>query len=395
MKVKSLKLMDNGMSPYSAEVLWDKIEGFAAYSFNKSHSVEYTILSWWAMWAKAYYPAEFFAAAISTVEKEEKIEALVMDARRLGIELLPPDINLSTDRIEISGEHSLIAPFQSVKGISEKSAGALIELRRIAGGKIANKAELESLVEKNKMGTQCNKTHRERLERVGAFHSTDGGLPPLHPDRLRDRMELMPGFTVDAVKADRRVTCDTFTMTKVIRLHEDAKECSDCSLAGKVHPQPRVGRTPKFMVVFDCPSWQEEKAGKMLEGDAAGYFKAALTDAGLSANDGYYTALVKAAKGKGAKMLSNEQINGCSRFLQEEIALMKPPVILAMGANAVRFFSPGIKGNPADLVGKTIFDPKRDATVVFGLNPSQVLFDGSKVSLLQTVCAKVAELINP
>jgi DNA polymerase-3 subunit alpha len=383
----------SGMGEFQAKALWEKLAGFAAYGFNRSHAVEYAVISWWSMWCKVNYPAEFFAAAMSTVDKDDKLSTLMLDARRCHIEVLPPDINLSTNRIEIRGERELIAPFQAVKGISENASKAIMHLRDLAGGKFNNMAQLEALVTANKMGAKCNKTHRERLEKVGAFHSTDGGPAPTHEDRLKDRLDLMPGFTIDTVKATRAIVADTYVMSRMIRLQEDAKICTACSLAGHKHVASRTGRTPKFMVVFDSPTYAEDKAEKMFEGDMADYFKAALKDAGVSLNDGHYTALVRAMKPKGAKTLTTEQINGCSNFLLQEIDLLKPPVIVAMGSAAVKFFAPGIKGNPSELIGKVVFDSKRDASIVFGLNPGQVFHDPAKVALLETVARKIADLI--
>jgi DNA polymerase-3 subunit alpha len=384
----------SGVSDLQSGMLWEKIAGFAAYGFNKSHAIEYSVLSWWAMYVKTHYPAEFFAAAMTVVDDNDKLATLVTDARRQNIKVLPPDINGSTGRIEIRSDTELLAPFQAVKGISDNTAKAIVELRKIAGGAFTSKAQLEAIVTDRKMGAKCNVRHRECLERVGAFHSIEGGLPPLHADRLKDRIELMPGFTVETVKATRSIVADTYVMTKLIRLHEECKACDKCSLQGNPHPQPRMGKTPKFMVVFDSPGWQEEKAGKMLEGDAAEYLKAALKDAGLSPNDGYYTSLVKSQRPKGSKALTTEQINGCSGHLQQEIQVLKPPVILAMGAATAKFFAPTFKGNTSELTGKVIFDPKLDASIVFGINPAQVVFDGTKIALLQTVASKTADICN-
>lgn len=383
----------SGMTGHAAGNLWDKIAGFAAYGFNKSHACEYAIVSWWSMWCKTYYPAEFFAAAMSIVDDDTKLAALMIDAKRCDIEVLPPDINASSGRIEIRGERELIAPFQAVKGISENAANAIVELRTLNGGKIDNLAQLAALVTMHKMGQKCNTAHREKLNRVGAFYSTDGGLAPMDPGRLKDRLELMPGFTVDTVKADRVIVNDAFAVSRIIRIAADADACSKCDLKDQQHVRSRMGKAPKFMVVFDVPSWQEEKAGQMLEGDNAAAFKAALKDAGVSPNHGYYTSLVKAAKPKGQKQLTTDQINACSGYLLEEIEALKPPVIVAMGSAAVKFFGPTIKSNPTDLIGKVVFDPKRDASILFGLNPAQVFFDPSKVALLETVARKISELI--
>jgi DNA polymerase III subunit alpha len=371
----------SAMADYQAGDLWNKIEVFAGYAFNRSHSVEYALISWWCMWCKVYYPAEFFAAAMSIVDDDSRLASLVTEAQRAKLKVLPPDINASSDRIEIRGEDELVAPFQAVKGISENTAKAILHLRQLNGGSFANKAQLEALLTANKMGAKCNSAHRERLERVGAFHTTDGGLTPLHPDRLKDRLELMPGFTVDSVKADRNVDNNPFAMSLLIRIVQETKS-------------PRMGKSPKFMVVFDSPTWEEDKAGKMLEGDGASYLKAALKDAGLNMQNGYYTALVKSTKPKGSKSLTTEQINGCSEYLKREIEAIKPPVIVAMGSAAIKYFAPSVKGNPSDLIGKVIFDPKLDASIIFGLNPGQLHYDPSKIVHLQTVAAKVADLIQ-
>lgn len=390
--------MKSGMTEVSAGMLWDKIEGFAGYAFNKSHSVEYSIISYWCQWLKVRYPAEFFAAAMSVVDKDDKLTALVLDARRLGINVLPPDINKSSGRIEIEGENVLYAPFQAIKGISENVARHIMEVRdsfvKEQGRLFASKEEFEVTITKLGKGAKINKSHREKLERVGAFASLDSSvLPAMHPDRLKDRIELMPGFTVDAVKADRTINDERQAKLKLIELLGQVRDCDKCSLAGCAHPVPRLGNKPKFMIVFDSPTWKEGVAGKLMEGDIASYMKAGLKESGLNFADGYFTTLVKSPKEKEAKGLSMEQINGCSGWLAKEIELLKPPVIVAMGSNAIRYFAPGTKGNPAELAGKTIFRPDLDASVIFGLNPSSIFYDLGKAKLLQDVCNKLSELV--
>ena len=381
----------SGMPRDQAARLWEKIEVFAGYAFNKSHSVEYVIISWWTMWVKVYYPAEFYAASMTIVDKEDKLAGLTLDARAKGITVMPPDINESTEFITIKDDTTLYAPFQAIKGISSVSAKVIVDLRQELGRPFMGKADLEAQLTARKLGAKCNSAAREKLEKVGAFVSTDGGIPPLHPDRLKDRLEFMPGFTVDAVKADRRLTAERLAVLEIAKLSGETRVCDKCSLKGRAHPLPVFGKTPKFMAVFDCPSWQDEKAGQMLSGDVGNVLKLTIKNAGMTPNDGYYTSLVKSPKD--GKMLANEQINGCSEYLKREIALLKPPVILALGSNAIRFFCPGVKGAPGELVGKSVYDPKIDATIVFGLNPAQVLFDGSKVKPLEDACRKVAELI--
>lgn len=390
-----------------ANYIFDKIEKFAAYGFNRSHSVEYSVISYQAMWVKVKYPAEFYAAAMTIVDDDEKLAGLVMDARKHDIDILPPDINHSSDRIEIGDENRLYAPFQAIKGISTNVAAHIMTARKarrdgivIEGivvreptlGGFESKEQFEDYLSLLKISGKVNKSHREKLERVGAFASIEGGLPARHPDRLKDQLELMPGFTVDSVKADRAIPTDRLIQIKIMQMMGECKECNKCSLAGGVHPTPRMGKTPKFMVVFDAPSSQEERKGKMLEGNGAEALKTVMEYVGLSANDGYFTSLVKSPKND--KMLSNEQINGCSEYLMREIEILRPPVIVALGSASARFFAPGVKGSPAELAGKAIFRPDLDASIVFGINPAQLFFDPSKGKMLEATMRQVVEIIS-
>ncbi|MBD0141653.1 DNA polymerase III subunit alpha, partial [Acinetobacter baumannii] len=109
----------SGVEPDFAGEIFDKIEAFAGYGFNKSHSVEYSIISMWCAYIRVHYPAEYFAASLSVVDTEDKLTGLVKDARECGIEILPPDINYSADRYEIKSNTEILAPFNAVKGISE------------------------------------------------------------------------------------------------------------------------------------------------------------------------------------------------------------------------------------------------------------------------------------
>ena len=395
MKIISANPLNDGMCVRGAELLWDKIVGFAGYAFNKSHSVEYSIISYWCQWLKVRYPAEFFAAAMTVVDDEAKLSGLVMDARRCGLEVLPPDINFSSDRIEIDGDKRLFAPFQAIKGISGNVAGHILKLRELHGKPFESLAEFEAAVAHHKLGAKINKAHREKLARVGAFALVEAGsLPAMHPDRLKDRIELMPGFTVDSVKADRGLNDERLAKIKITEIAGECRTCDKCSLAGTEHVSPRMGKKPVFMMVVDSPSWKEAKAGKLLEGDTGALIRAALKEVGLDLNDGYFTSLVKATKNKDDKGLSTDQIMQCSEYLKREIEILKPPVIVAMGSNAIRFFAPGVKGSPNDLAGTVIFKPELDASIVFGVNPGSVYFDPSKVKLIQGAMGKLSELVT-
>lgn len=417
MKIVSVKPLEDGVSRSKAEGIWAKTEANAQYQFNRSHAVEYSIISVWTMWLRVRYPAEYFAACMSIV-KEDKLPGLVNDARECGIEVLPPDINKSREKFTIPDNDHILAPFSAVKGISENTAKRIVELReRNRDWKIVrNKKKRDGTIEaiwglddespvKGRFdsfeefamcaaqpGSKVNSAAVANLDKVGAFANiTPGAKPPRHPDRRKDQTELMPGLIIDAVKADRQTdVSDKFLRTKIITLAQEYKKCEGCDLAGQAHPTVRCKATVKFMVVTDCPTWEEEKKDQLLVGEAADFIKAAIKDAGLNVADGYYTTLVKAKKND--KFLSNAQLNGCRRFIERELELIKPSVIVALGSATIKHFIPGAK--PAELAGKAIYDPKLDATIVCGINAAQCVFDPGKADVLVAAFEKVAEVLS-
>ncbi|ENW55894.1 uracil-DNA glycosylase family protein [Acinetobacter baumannii] len=421
MKIKSLNILNDGLEESVAERIWEQTEANANYQFNKSHSVEYSIISVWCAYIRVHYPAEYFAASLSVVDTEDKLTGLVKDARECGIEILPPDINYSADRYKIKSNTEILAPFNAVKGISETIAKAIVKLReknrawkvvrykksRKTGettpvygpdGSVPPKKRFDSFDEFEKAASQpnskVNKTIVENLRAIGAFASIEPSEPSAKDlSRRKDQMRLLPGLIIDSVKADRYTdTSEPFLRASLVEHMRDCKQCNGCDLAGQVHPDIRLGKKIRFMVVADCPTWEEEKKGKLLEGETAQYVKAAIKENELAVADGYYTTLVKAKKQD--KFLTTGQINGCSPHLAKEIELLKPPVIVALGSQSIRYLLPDVKVSPSDLVGMTFYNPKLDATIVCGLNPQQCHFDPTKLEGLVKAFKEVADIIS-
>lgn len=407
----------SGVDADEADRIFTKIEAFAGYGFNKSHSVEYSIISVWCAYIRVHYPAEYFAASLSIVG-EDKLTGLVKDARECGIEVLPPDINFSTHRYTIPNNETILAPFNAVKGVSEMTAKAIVRLREMnRDWKIVRykrnaektpeygydmdaplKGRFDSIEEfvhsAAQKNSKVNSRVVEHLRLVGAFASIDATEAPARDmSRRKDQMELLPGLIIDSIKSDRVIDLkEPFLRSTIIDCMRACKSCEKCDLAGQVHPDVRLGKKMKFMVVSDCPTWEEEKAGRLLEGESAQYLKAAIKEAGVAVGEGYYTTLVKAKKNE--KQLSTDQINNCSDYLKREIEALKPPVIVALGAATIRHLLPDVKGSTADLNGKSFYDPKREAMIVCGINPQQCIFDPTKLVALVEAFKEVNEIIN-
>jgi len=242
-------------------------------------------------------------------------------------------------------------------------------------------------------GSKVNSKVRDILDKVGGLVPLQpGALPANHMDRRKEQTELMPGLIIDSVKADRQTdVTDKFLRTKIIHIVSNYRTCTACDLHDQPHPTVRMKNTIKFMVISDCPSWQEEKAGKLLEGDAATHVKVALKAAGLEPSEGYYTTLVKAKKSD--KFLSNAQLNGCAQYLERELELVKPAVIIALGSATIKRLLPGVKGSATELAGKVIYDAKLDASIVCGINPQVIYHNPDQLEVLKAVMEKAADIL--
>lgn len=381
----------SNLHPDVAGRLFDQIEEFAGYAFNKSHSVEYTVISYWSMWFKTHYPAEFFAATM-TIADEDRRKSLLRDCGKKGIEVAPPDINKSSTRFEIGeghdGEVLLYAPFQAINGLSEKSAAAIMDAKNKHGGPFESKEAFIGAVNRR----SCNVRQQERLDLVGAFAEIEPGqLPARHPDRVKDQKQLLRGLVSAQVKADRKIDISPFVKSEIVKLVSQCRECDKCPLGSQSHPAPRLGRSPKIMVVTDAVNWGEEQAGKIGEGECSDYLKQAVRASGLNMGDFYFTSMIKAKVKSGD--VTNEMINNCTPYLRREIELLKPAVILALGSRTARHLCPDLKGGWEEIFGQDVYDPDLDATILIGLNPMMIYQDSDKQRLLNEVVATAAEVI--
>jgi DNA polymerase-3 subunit alpha len=118
-----------------------------------------------------------------------------------------------------------------------------------------------------------------------------------------------------------------------------------------------------------------------------------MRQAGLKRNDAYWTGLLK--RPKDDKMISPAEIKAYGPFLQQEVELLKPELIVCLGSNAARFFVPDLKGSIFDHVGKVVYLPKIEATVIIGLNPAMIHHDKAKMDDLVAVFKNAKEIITP
>jgi len=148
----------NGIAPAKANELFDLIDKFAGYGFNKSHAAAYALVAYQTAWLKAHHRAEFYAASMSfDMALTDKLGVFVEDMRRGGVECLPPDINASHPFFTVE-EGAVRYALGALKGVGEKAMEALVEERERGGPfrsledfaaridpRILNRRQLESL----------------------------------------------------------------------------------------------------------------------------------------------------------------------------------------------------------------------------------------------------------
>lgn len=118
----------NNLSTEQIETLWSMMMSFDGYSFCKPHSASYAVVSYQAAYLKTHYPAEFMAAVISNMGGFYSSFAYVSEARRLGLTILPPDVNVSSVRWQGNGKEIRVG-LQSVKGVSSDLMERIVRCR--------------------------------------------------------------------------------------------------------------------------------------------------------------------------------------------------------------------------------------------------------------------------
>lgn len=123
-----------GVDEAVASHIFDLMEKFAGYGFNKSHSAAYALLSYQTAWLKAHYPAAFMAAVLSSdMDNTDKIVTLIDECRSMGLAVEPPDINRSAYPFTVIGEKAILYGLGAIKGVGEAAIQGLIVDREQRG----------------------------------------------------------------------------------------------------------------------------------------------------------------------------------------------------------------------------------------------------------------------
>ena len=114
--------------------IFDLMEKFAGYGFNKSHSAAYALVAYQTAWLKAHYPAEFMAAVMSAdMQNTDKIVSFIDECDRLGLDVTPPDVNAGEFQFSVNPSGQVVYGLGAIKGLGENAIQSIIESRQIKG----------------------------------------------------------------------------------------------------------------------------------------------------------------------------------------------------------------------------------------------------------------------
>lgn len=152
-----------------ATYVFDLMEKFAGYGFNKSHSAAYALVAYQTAWLKAHYPAEFMAAVLSAdMDNTEKVVILIEECRQMKLEIRPPTINISKYKFTVNNEGHIVYGLGALKGVGEAAIEEML-IERDEHGLFSGLYDLCKRVDLRKF----NRRVLEALIRAGAFDEFD------------------------------------------------------------------------------------------------------------------------------------------------------------------------------------------------------------------------------
>ena len=159
----------NGIDEKTANKIFDEMIDFAKYAFNKSHAAAYAVVAYQTAYLKYYYPVEYMAALMTSVQDHvTKVSEYIVTCRKMGIEILPPDINEGESEFSVSG-NKIRYGLSAIKSVGKPVISTILEERR-TGGKFSSLRDFLNRTE----GPEVNKRAVESLIKAGAMDGLSG-----------------------------------------------------------------------------------------------------------------------------------------------------------------------------------------------------------------------------
>ncbi|MDT8388283.1 MAG: DNA polymerase III subunit alpha [Thiogranum sp.] len=217
--------LKRGVEEKTATYIFDLMEKFAGYGFNKSHSAAYALVSYQTAWLKTHYPAPFMAAVLSAdMDNTDKVVTLIDECRHMQLEVVAPDINRSGYAFGVEGDGTVVYGLGAVKGVGEAAIEVIVQ-ERLANGPFQSLFDLCRRVDSRKITRRVY----EALIRAGAL------------DQVGEHRALLMAQLPEALKSAEQA------------LRDSAAGQSD--MFGDL-AAPTAQYTP---TILDVPEWDEQQ----------------------------------------------------------------------------------------------------------------------------------------
>ena len=218
---------NRGIEENTAGPIFDLMEKFAEYGFNKSHSAAYALVAYQTAWLKAHYPAAFMAAVLSAdMDNTDKVVGLIDECRDMNLTVLPPDVNFSKIQFTVENETTIRYGMGAIKGVGESALAGIVSERE-QGEAFTSLFDFCRRVELKKI----NRRVMESLVKAGAFDSLGGHRASLESSLSR-AMQIAEQHRRDAASGQN----DLFGLA-----------------------EPSHADQPQTDLLEDVPEWQEEQ----------------------------------------------------------------------------------------------------------------------------------------
>lgn len=185
----------NSVDPRQADHIFNLMEKFAGYGFNKPHSVAYALIAYQTAWLKHYYPADFMAAVLSAdMQNTDKVVINIEESREMGLILEPPDVNRGEFRFIAADERTVVYGLGAIKGLGEGPIESLVDCRA-AGGEFSDLYDFCERVDQRKV----NRRAIEALIGSGALDRLVQQVPAGLKDQIGYKRALLRANQDDAI----------------------------------------------------------------------------------------------------------------------------------------------------------------------------------------------------
>lgn len=219
--------MQRGIAKTTANNIFDLMEKFAGYGFNKSHSAAYAVVAYQTAWLKAHYPSAFMAAVLSSdMDNTDKVVTLIDECRQMGVDILPPNINQSDYRFTINEEGQIVYGLGAIKGIGQSAVEEIL-------GERNHRDQIKSLQDccHRVDLRRVNRRVLEALIQAGAFDQFE-----------TNRAQSMADLPIALKTAEQQGKTEQMGQDDLFGLDFDDKENDENSLFVNVEPWPEDRR---------------------------------------------------------------------------------------------------------------------------------------------------------